>query len=132
MPLPDKTWLGAKMIRHRLSALALLCCGGLVACPGFAAAGPACLYESRSYSTGAYICVQKSLMLNCSGDGEQATWKLVADRELSERCVAPTALTAAPVPRRHARRDFARRHSIEPAREVSTKCFNFNGKSYCE
>ncbi len=120
------------MIRHRIAALILLWCGGLVVCPGLAAAGPACLYESRSYSTGAYICVQKSLMLNCAADGEQATWKLVADRELSERCVAPTVLTASPVPRRHLRPRFARRHEIEPAKEVSAKCFNFNGKSYCE
>jgi hypothetical protein len=120
------------MIRHRVSALMLLCCGGLVVCPGPAAADSACLYESRSYSTGAYICVQKSLMLNCTADSERATWKLVADRELSERCVAPTALTASPVPRRHLRPRFARRHEIEPAKEVSAKCFTFNGKSYCE
>jgi Protein of unknown function (DUF1496) len=120
------------MIQHRVSALILLCCGGVLVCPGLAAAEPACLYESRSYSTGAYICVQKSLMLNCTNNGERAEWKLVADRELSERCVAPTALTASAVPRRHVRPRFARRHVIEPAKEVSAKCFSFNGKSYCE
>jgi hypothetical protein len=131
------------MIRHRLSALTLLCCGGLLLCQGLAAAepvpaapkpaaGPACLYESRSYSTGAYICVQKSLMLNCTADGERATWKLVADRELSELCMAPTARTAPLVPRSHVRRSLARHHRIEPASEVSTKCFSFNNKQYCE
>ena len=71
-------------------------------------------------------------MLNCTADGEQTTWKLVANKELSERCVAPTALNAPPVSRRHARRATVRRHRIEPAKEVAAKCFRFNNKQYCE
>lgn len=130
------------MIRDRLLALTLLFGVGLVpralaatdsrSAASNPAAGPACLYESRSYSAGAYICVQKSLMLNCIADGERAAWKLVAEKELSERCVAPTALTVPPLPRSHVRRSAARRHRIEPAQEVSAKCFGFNGKRYCE
>jgi len=76
--------------------------------------------------------VQKSLMLNCSADGTRATWKIVADKDLNERCVAPTSLNAPPVLRRHARWTHVVRRSIEPTKAASAKCFNFNNKQYCE
>ena len=95
------------MIRRCIWAFTLVCCVGLFVCPGPAVAesqrpqekvavGPACLYESKAYSDGAFICVQKSLMLNCSSDGTRATWKVVADSDLNERCVSPIALSYPP------------------------------------
>jgi hypothetical protein len=93
---------------------------------------PACLYESRSYSDGAFICVQKSLMLTCSSDGTRATWKMVANRDINERCTVPTVLSFPPVQRRHARRTRKLRHRESAPREASAKCFSFNGKQYCE
>ena len=30
---------------------------------------PLCVYDSKDYSDGAYICAQKSMMLNCVADG---------------------------------------------------------------
>jgi hypothetical protein len=127
----------ADMIRRCLWILTFLGCSGLVAAEPArsetkTAAAPACIYESKSYSDGAYICIQKSLMLNCSSDGARATWKIVADKDLSERCVAPTALSYPPVTRRHARRMRAIRHGAEPAQQSSAKCFYFNNKQYCE
>jgi hypothetical protein len=124
------------MMRH-FAVVAFLCCSGLAAAEPLRSeqkvvAAPACLYESKSYSDGAFLCVQKSLMLNCSSDGTRATWKIVADKELSERCVAPTVLNSPSVPRRHARRTKAVRHRIHPAGEASAKCFIFNSKQYCE
>lgn len=95
-------------------------------------ASPICLYDSKSYSDGAYICVQKSMMLTCSSDGTRATWKTVVDREISERCVNPIALNAPRLPYRHAHRTRTAHHWSAPAREVSSKCFSFNGKQYCE
>jgi hypothetical protein len=114
-----------------------ICLSGLFAAEPLRAeqasgAGPVCLYQSKSYSEGAFVCVQKSLMLNCSTDGARPTWKVVADRELSERCVAPTAFNYPPLPRRHARRMRANRRKMEAARQASAKCFSFNGKQYCE
>ena len=73
--------------------LALLLPLGLTMASGIAgpghAADSACLYQSRSYSEGAYICVQRSLMQTCASDGSRMTWRIVADRDLSERCTAP-------------------------------------------
>jgi hypothetical protein len=123
------------MIRHCFWAFTLVCCAGLIAAAPLraeqkATGGAACLYHSRSYSDGAFICVQKSLMLSCSSDGTRATWKIVADRDLSERCVAPNALASAPAPRRQVRRTHAIRTRVDAG--VSAKCFTFNGKRYCE
>ena len=131
------------MICRGFSVFILLCGTDLFFCQGLAAAqssgpeqgavsGPVCLYESRAYSDGAFICLQKSLMLNCSSDGTRATWKVVVDRDLSERCLAPTVASGSPAPRRHARRTHAIRHWLEPPRQAPGKCFSFNGKQYCE
>ncbi len=128
------------MIRHYFWAFSFLCFSGFILCQGLAAAeplpakaaAPLCLYEGRSYSDGAYICVQKSLMLNCTADVARATWKIVADKDLSERCVTPTTLGTAPALRRHARRTHVVRRRAEPAQQASAKCFSFNNKQYCE
>jgi hypothetical protein len=125
-----------EMIRHSFCAFALLCFSGSIFCSGPAAAesapAAACLYQSRTYSDGAYICVQKSLMLTCSSDGPRASWKVVTDRDLSERCVGPTALIAPAVLRRHARRTRMAHRRSEPPQQASAKCFSFNNKQYCE
>ena len=125
------------MIRHVFWASAFLCFSGIVLCTDPAVADPAqataaCLYQSRDYSDGAYICVQKSLMLTCSFDGARASWKIVTDRDLSERCMGPTALNAPAAIRRHVRRRHVAHRKSEPAQQASTKCFSFNGKQYCE
>ena len=128
------------MISRYFWTFTILCCTGLLVCPVAAAplgseqraAGPVCLYESRTYSDGAFICVQKSLMLNCSSDGTRATWKVVADSDLNERCASPIAHSYPPALRRHARRTHAIRHRVEAPRQASAKCFSFNGKQYCE
>ena len=126
-----------EMIRHSFRAFALLCFSGSVFCTAPAAAEPAptaaaCLYQSRTYSDGAYICVQKSLMLTCSFDGARASWKVVADRDLSERCVGLTVLNAPAVLHRHVRRIHVAHRRIESPQQASAKCFSFNGKQYCE
>lgn len=95
------------------------------------AADSTCLYQSRSYSEGAYICVQKSLMQSCTSDSGRMVWKVVADRELGDRCVAP--LTYAEPPRRRVvHRARVVRRAAAPVASVSAKCFVFNGKQYCE
>jgi hypothetical protein len=120
--------------------LCVFCVAGMAAAAPEqkAGVGPVCLYDSRSYSDGAYVCVQKSLMLMCSSDGAKATWKPVADHDLNERCTAPVTLDRSPEPHRsteqHAHRHWrhALSHRLRPFAESSARCFVFVGKQYCE
>jgi hypothetical protein len=122
------------MIRHLAWIfICVVCAGPAVAAPGQRAdASPVCLYNSRSYSDGAYICVQKSLMQTCASDGAHATWKAVLDKDLSERCTAPMTLDYPPEQRTHGHRRHAILRRVHPVAEGSAKCFAFNGKQYCE
>jgi len=125
------------MNRHFGFAILLSSCAGAIAAvPAQAestgSAAPLCFYQGRTFSEGAFVCVQKSLMLSCATEGPRGIWRVVADRELSERCVAPTALHYLLPPHRHAHRTHLARRTIVRARAVSAKCFSFNGKQYCE
>jgi len=95
-------------------------------------AGAVCLYESKAYSEGAFVCVQKSLMLTCVAEGAHMSWKPVPDRDINDRCTAPTVQHVAPEPRIHPywhRRQVRLSH---PFVENPAKCFIFNGVQYCE
>ena len=94
--------------------------------------GPTCLYESKAYSEGAFVCVQKSLMLTCVAEGAHMLWKLAPDKDINNRCTAPTVQHFAPEPRFHPHwcRFLARRS--RPLVENPAKCFIFNGVQYCE
>ena len=118
------------MTRHYAPPLLLGWTMSLLAASAAYAADVACIYQSRSYSEGAYICVQRSLMQTCTSDGGRMVWRIVPDKELGDRCVAP--LTYAEPRRRTVRRTHAVRHAVAPAEPASAKCFVFNGKRYCE
>ena len=94
-------------------------------------AGPVCLYESRAYSEGAFVCVQKSLMLTCVADGARTVWKPVPDRDMNDRCIAPT-VRHLPEPRFRAPRHHYVVRRLHPLAANPAKCFTFNGKEYCE
>ncbi|MBR0966252.1 DUF1496 domain-containing protein [Bradyrhizobium diazoefficiens] len=113
-------------LKIALAALAVL----LAATPGEAEqTTPTCLYASRSYSNGAFLCVQKSVALICRSDGGRLSWTTVTDKDLADRCTAPVphARTHHARVRTAAYRIHHRDPSISPAR-----CFDFNGKRYCE
>ncbi len=55
------------------------------------AAAPTCTYSSKTYGDGAFVCVEKSLMLKCAVDDAKAAWSVVADKDLSDKCRAPAA-----------------------------------------
>jgi hypothetical protein len=96
------------------------------------AVSPVCVYESRSYSDGALICVNRALMLSCSLDGGRASWKPVTDQKLADVCEASRArprVVEAPRPRHHR---HGIRHPVRVNADRSAKCFVFNGKQYCE
>ncbi len=96
------------------------------------AASPVCVYESRSYSDGALICIYRTLMLSCSSDGAKTSWKPVTDQKLASVCEAPSARprVAEVPPRPHHRHGL--RHAARVNADRSAKCFVFNGKQYCE
>jgi hypothetical protein len=113
------------MIRRCLLAFSCWCC----LAPSETIANPLCLYNSRSFSQGAFICVQRSVMLSCASDGTRAVWKPVADQYLADRCVAATQFTHG---KRLVHRARAPRAQSVAAEQASAKCFMFNGKRYCE
>lgn len=117
-------------IAQRAILLSLFGSAMMLPVAGPAHAASACLYQSRSYSEGAFICVQKSLMQSCTADGGRMVWRIVADNDVSGRCTAPTA----PVQSRNraAHRTRIARQVIAPTQENSPKCFFFSGKRYCE
>jgi Protein of unknown function (DUF1496) len=94
------------------------------------AADSVCLYQSRSYSEGAFICVQKSLMQACTSEGSRLVWRIVADKDIGDRCVTP--IPAIEARRRIVRRTRVARQVVAPTEPISAKCFVFNGKRYCE
>jgi hypothetical protein len=59
------------MMRWLIRVLVCAGCFGVAsAAPGpKSEAGSICLYESKAYSEGAFVCVQKSLTLMCVADG---------------------------------------------------------------
>jgi hypothetical protein len=88
-----------------------------------------CVYDDRSFSNGAHICVQKNLMMTCTVTEQKPIWTLVLDEALSERCLVPfqdlNARWHHHVVRRQARVGV-------PQTPASAPCFTFNGKRYCE
>ena len=110
---------------------------GLMILPAVAQAqgGAVCTYQSETYSDGAYVCAQRSLMQQCSVSGTNATWKIVTDKELGKLCVGPvarreTSRRTARLHHRLNRRAAAAATVVDPP--TSAKCFQFNGKRYCE
>jgi hypothetical protein len=96
-----------------------------------AQASPVCIYESKSYTDGALICVYRTLMLTCSAEGARATWKAVPDRSLASVCdragEGPRVAAPSRPPRRH-----GIHHPVRMNADRTAKCFVFNGKQYCE
>ncbi|CAN5182610.1 hypothetical protein BH10PSE10_BH10PSE10_26210 [soil metagenome] len=52
-------------------------------------AAPTCTYSSKTYGDGAFVCVEKSLMLKCTVEDAKAAWSVVGDKDLSDKCRAP-------------------------------------------
>jgi len=89
---------------------------------------PTCVYASKTYSDGAFLCVQKSIALICRSDGGRFTWATVTDKDLADRCTTPEPYVH-PL-RARVRAAYRIRHR-DPVISAA-KCFEFNGKRYCE
>jgi hypothetical protein len=121
------------MMRRSIWGLVLASCMATAsAAPESKANDPVCLYQSKAYSEGAFVCVQKSLALTCTADGGRMSWKPVADKDISDRCMVPTVQHVAPEPRFHAHRHHYVGRRIHPLVDNRAKCFFFNGRDYCE
>jgi hypothetical protein len=86
----------------------------------------------KTYSDGAYLCVQRPLMLVCGSDGSHAMWKPVGDKDINERCTAPMTSHYPAGLHAHGRRRHAIFHRVRPLAAGSAKGFMFTGKRYCE
>ena len=90
-----------------------------------------CVYNSKNYSEGASVCVQKAAMQTCTVDGARAVWVTVTDDKRSSSCTAP-----GPRLNRYQRaaiwnrRNIAR--EISPPTDSSPFCFYTNGNRFCE
>jgi hypothetical protein len=93
-----------------------------------AQASGVCLYESKSYSEGASICARRSLMFNCSASGGRMVWTIVTDQDMVRLCASQ------PGSRFHVWRARAVSRNPPPAPMAAdaAKCFQFNGRKYCE
>ena len=104
--------------------------------PARAADPPLCIYDGNSFSEGAHICGQASLVMTCAVTGDRAVWKVVTDRDINRLCTTSSRSEAGTRPRAH--RHAARRFSSNISPPIgfpptdSAKCFTFNGKRYCE
>lgn len=91
---------------------------------------PVCTYQSETYSDGAYVCAQRSLMQQCAVSGTSASWKIVTDRDISKLCLGP--IVRRDTSRRVAKLRIHRRPATAAVADPNAKCFHFNGKKYCE
>ncbi|WP_291853311.1 hypothetical protein [Bradyrhizobium sp.] len=116
---------------------------GLKVCAGLIAAalcvGPSkllhaettgvCVYGSKSYSEGASICLRRSLMQRCRLEGGRMVWTIVAEQDVNRLCSSPAVARFHRKPVRAISR--ATLPLAQPAAAVA-KCFQFNGRTYCE
>lgn len=89
----------------------------------------ACLYESKSYSEGASICLRPSLMLSCRLEGARMVWNIVTDQDTIRLCAPPPVSTSY---RKPARMRWKAATPLQRPAAVAAKCFQFNGRTYCE
>jgi hypothetical protein len=127
-----------RMLRLSTAGVIALAVAALGSVSPTRAADPAlCIYDGNSFSEGAHICAQASLMMTCSVTGDHAIWKVVTDRDISRLCVRPSREdTRANVRTRHRVARHYSSNSIAPPTNLpgtnSAKCFTFNGKRFCE
>lgn len=88
-----------------------------------------CVYNSRNYSEGASVCVQKAVMQTCTVDGAKAVWVTVTDEKLSSRCTAP-----GPRLNKYQRAAIWNRRNIarEIAPPANASCINTGGLRFCD
>lgn len=124
------TWRQAMNLNPKI-CICLIALTGVAGLPSplHAQTAGACLYESKSYSEGASICLRPSLMLSCRLEGARLVWNIVTDQDTIRLCSPPPVSASYGKPART--RVKAAAPLPRPA-AVAAKCFQFNGRTYCE
>lgn len=108
--------------------------------PAAASAAPValtCAYNSKTYSDGAYVCVNKNLVLMCSADSTKAVWNVATDKDASDKCARPAVHRPAVHLTKAQRRAIWQRNNIrrQITRPTGSPPFCFgvdDGPLYCE
>lgn len=132
-------------MKHILAACLLVAlCAPAVAQPSPeqkpAAAAPAlaapvaltCVYNSKTYSDGAHVCVNKNLMLTCAADNSKAVWNVATDNDAHDKCARPVVHLTKAQRRAIWQRNNIRRQIMRPTGSPPF-CFGFDDSPlYCE
>jgi Protein of unknown function (DUF1496) len=91
-----------------------------------------CVYNSKTYSGGAQVCVNKNLMLTCAADSTKAVWNVATDKDAHDKCARPVVhLTKAQRRARWQRYNIGRQ--ITRPTGSPPFCFGIDdGPLYCE
>lgn len=91
-----------------------------------------CVYNSKTYSDGAYVCVNKNLVLVCSADSTKAVWNAATDKDANGKCTRP-APHLIKAQRRAVWQERSIRRQITPPIYPAPYCFGLgDGPLYCE
>lgn len=128
-------------MKHILaSCLVALCAPAMAQSPSEQkpAAAPAapvaltCVYNSKIYSDGAHVCVNKNLMLTCAADGSKAIWNVATDKDANDKCARPAVHLTKAQRRALWQRQNIRRQ-IAPPTAPPPFCFGVDDSPlYCE
>lgn len=91
-----------------------------------------CVYNSKTYSDGEHVCVNKNLVLTCAADSSHAIWNVATDKDVGDKCARPVVHLS-----KAQRRAIWQRHNIRrqitPGTTPPPFCFGFDdGPLYCE
>lgn len=91
-----------------------------------------CVYNSKTYSDGAFVCVNKNLMLTCAADSSKAIWNVATDQDVHDKCARPAVHLTKAQQRAIWQRNNIRRQITRPTGSPPF-CFGFDdGPLYCE
>jgi hypothetical protein len=91
-----------------------------------------CVYNSKTYSDGAHVCVNKNLMLTCAADSSKAVWNVATDNDARDKCARPVVHLTKAQRRALWQRNNIRRQITRPTGSPPF-CFGFDDSPlYCE
>lgn len=92
-----------------------------------------CVYNSKTYSDGAYVCVNKNLVLMCSADSTKAVWNVATDKDANDKCTRPAPRLTKSQRRAVWQQRNIRRQIAPPGYPPAPYCFGLgDGPLYCE
>lgn len=91
-----------------------------------------CVYNSKTYSDGAYVCVNKNLVLMCEADSTKAVWNVATDKDANDKCTRPAPHLTKAQQRAVWQQRNIRRQISPPTYSPSPYCFGLGDEPlYC-